>query len=194
MQNTNQTSGPRIIIVGVTGAGKTTTAQKLSTALGIPYVELDAIHWLPNWEMVETGLFRQKVTEITAADTWILDGNYRKACDLIWARATTLVWLDYSFPRIFWQLISRSMRRIITQEELWNGNRESVKGMFFSKESLLLWAIQSYPAFRKAYPELLAQPENAHLQVIRLRSPQETRQFLETAAKNRQVSGTLQVV
>lgn len=178
--------GPRIVVVGVTGAGKTTLAKNLSTVTGIPYVELDAIHWLPNWEMVETGLFRQKVTEITAADCWILDGNYRKARDLIWTRATTLIWLDYAFLLTFWQLIKRSMRRIITQEELWNGNRESVKGMFFSKDSLLLWSIQTFSKFRKSYPELLAQPENAHLQVIRLKSPKETHQFLESLALNRQ--------
>lgn len=183
-RNTIPVLGPRIVIVGVTGSGKTTLGQKLSTILGIPFVELDAVHWLPNWEMVERETFRQKVAEIVAADSWIVDGNYRKARDIIWARATTLIWLDYSFPVSFWQLIKRTMRRMITNEALWNGNRENFRLTFFSKDSILLWSIQSYGSFRKSYPELLAQPENAHLQVIRLHAPKETRRFLVSVATN----------
>jgi len=171
--------GPRCVVVGVTGSGKTTLAKQLSSILNIPNIELDAVHWQPNWVMMETEAFRLQVAELIAADSWIADGNYSKARDILWARATTLIWLDYPFFVSFIQLINRSIRRLLRREELWNGNKETWRGMFLSKDSLLIWLLQSYPDIRKSYPNLLAQPEYAHLQVIRLRSREETQRFLQ---------------
>ena len=169
---------PRIVVVGVSGCGKTTTARRLSRTLSIPHIELDALHWLPDWQMMETLAFRQRVDQALSGPTWVTDGNYSKARDLIWARATTLVWLDYPLPLILWQLFNRTLRRVITREELWNGNRETLRGALFSKDSLFLWALHSYPRQRKAYPGYFARPENAHLQVIHLRSRRDTNRWL----------------
>lgn len=73
--------GPRITIVGVSGSGKTTTALRLSQILNIPHIELDALHWLPNWVMIETGAFRQLVSQALSGPAWVADGNYSKARD-----------------------------------------------------------------------------------------------------------------
>lgn len=170
--------GPRIVVVGVTGSGKTTTSLRLSRLLNIPHIELDSLHWLPGWVMTETENFRANVAEALSGPAWVTDGNYRKARDIIWGRATTLVWLDYPLPVILWQLTCRTLKRITTREVLWNGNRETWRGAFFSRDSLFLWALQTYPTFRKQYPQLLASPEYAHLQVIRLRSRRETERWL----------------
>jgi len=171
--------GPRIVVVGVTGSGKTTTAAHLARILGIPHIELDSLHWQPNWVMTELELFRQLVSQAISSTNWVTDGNYKKVSDLVWARATTIVWLDYSLPVILGQLAWRTLKRIITREELWNGNRESVRGTFFSKDSLFLWALQTYPRYRKMYRQTFASPENAHLQVIHLRSRRETAGWLK---------------
>ena len=170
--------GPRLVVVGVTGSGKTTTAMRLARLLNIPHVELNSLHWLPGWVEMETGAFRQSVAQALSGTTWVTDGNYGKARDLIWSRATTLVWLDYPLPLILWQLARRTLKRIITRETLWNGNRETFRGAFFSRDSLFLWALKSYPKHRKRYPALLASPEFAHLQMIHLRSRQETENWL----------------
>ncbi len=170
--------GPRIVIIGTTGSGKTTTAAQLARVLGIPHVELDALHWQPNWVMTERELFRQKVADALEGNAWVTDGNYGKARDIIWGRATTIVWLDYSLPVILWQLTGRTLRRIITREELWNNNRETFRGAFFARDSLFLWALETYPRHRKEYPELFARPEYAHLQVIHLKSRGETAKWL----------------
>jgi adenylate kinase family enzyme len=174
-----QFPGRRIVVVGVTGCGKTTTARQLSRILSIPHVELDAIHWEPNWQKMEEKRFRQQVDQALSDDAWVTDGNYSKARDLIWPRAQTLVWLDYDWPVIFWQLFRRTMQRIITREELWNGNRETIREQFFSKDSLFLWAVTTYKSHRAVYPRLLALPEHAHLQVIHLRRRQEKEAWLE---------------
>jgi adenylate kinase family enzyme len=175
----NAIPGPRIAVVGVTGAGKTTTSTCLARVLAIPHIELDALHWKPNWVMAEREDFRQRVAQALSGPAWITDGNYRKARDLIWRRATTLVWLDYPLPVILWQLTWRTIRRIIAREELWNGNRETLRGAFFSKDSLFLWALQSYPQQRREYPQDLVSAEYAHLQMIRLRNRRETNAWLD---------------
>jgi adenylate kinase family enzyme len=172
--------GPRIVIVGVTGSGKTTLAQQLSRRLGIPHIELDAMHWQANWVMAEKEAFREQVRLRTASGAWVADGNYSKAADILWARATTLVWLDYPWLVSFCQLTTRSLRRLLRREMLWNDNTESWRTMFLSRDSLFVWFFQSFPKLRRSIPEQLARPENAHLEVIRLRSRTETQRWIES--------------
>jgi energy-coupling factor transporter ATP-binding protein EcfA2 len=171
--------GPRIVVVGATGSGKTTTAAQLARILGKPHIELDSLHWQPNWVMMERETFRQLVAQALSGQDWVIDGNYSKARDLIWGRATTIVWLDYSLPVILWQLTWRTLKRVLTREELWNGNKETLRGAFFSKDSLFLWAISHHPRYRRMFPQLFDSPEYAHLQVVRLRTRRETAAWLK---------------
>lgn len=173
---------PRIAVVGTTGAGKTVLARCLSRLFSIPHVEMDALNWEPNWTPAPTEVFRRRVEEATRGNGWVVDGNYGDARDIVWPRATTLVWLDYPLRTVMWRLVWRTLWRGIKKEELWNGNRERLWTQFFSRESLFLWAIRTYRMRRKTYPVLLRQPEHAHLKVARLRSPRETRDWLSGLA------------
>lgn len=170
--------GRRIAVIGTTGSGKTTLAQRISERLGIPHVELDALHWGPNWGEAPLDVFRERVEGALTGDTWVIDGNYSVVRDIIWSRAETIVWIDYALPLILWRLIWRTLRRIATQEELWNGNREDWRSLF-GRDSLITWALGSHPRHRRDYPILLQRPESAHVQVYRLRSPRETDEWLE---------------
>ena len=175
--------GPRIAVVGVTGSGKTTTAARLAAVMAVPHIELDALHWLPGWKQRELEPFRALVAQAVAAPAWVTDGNYKKVRDLIWERAATLVWLDYPLPVILRQLTQRTLKRMRQQELLWGTNRENWRDAFFSRESLFLWALQSYPKFRKEYPDLFHDPRYAHLQVIRFTRPRQTTQWLDWLAR-----------
>jgi adenylate kinase family enzyme len=170
--------GVRINVVGTCGAGKTTTARALAERLGLPHVELDALSWGPNWTQRPDDEFRASVAAAVSGERWVIDGNYRKTRDLVWARADTVVWLDYSFPRVFAQLLRRTFRRAFTQEELWQGNRERLAVQFFSRESILLWALKTHWRRQREYPELLARPQYRRLPTIRLRSPREANEWL----------------
>ena len=81
-----------------------------------------------------------------------------------------------------WQLFWRTLRRCLTSEELWNGNRERFRTLFFSRESVILWALTTYRRRRRQIPQQLALPEHSHLAVVHLRSPRETRSWLEALA------------
>jgi len=169
----------RIVVVGTTGSGKTTLARQLAQRLGVPHVELDALHWEPGWTEAPTAVFRQRVAEALKSSSWAVDGNYHTVRDIVWSQANLVVWLDYRLPVLLWRLWQRTIVRQLTRKELWNGNRERFRANFLSRESILLWQLQTYWRRRREYPQMLALPEYSHLRVVRLRSPGETRRWLD---------------
>lgn len=170
--------GQRISVVGTTGSGKTTVARCLAQRLGLPHFELDALYWDQNWTGVPEQVFQERVRAAIQGERWVVDGNYSRVRDLVWARAETVVYLDYPFWRVFWQLLRRTLRRSRSGEELWSGNRESLRRSVFSRDSIMLWMLQTYRRRRKKYAALFQQPEYAHLQVVRLASPRQTEAWL----------------
>jgi adenylate kinase family enzyme len=172
--------GRRINVVGTTGSGKTTVARAIAEHLGVQCVELDALFWRPNWGQTPDDDFLPAVDEATRGDRWVVDGNYSRTRPIVWPRADTIVWLDYRFPRVFSQLLWRTIRRSITKEELWGGCRERFRASFLSRDSILIWCLKTYWRRRRTYPELFSRPEYAHLRLIRLRSPCATRDWLQS--------------
>jgi len=72
------------------------------------------------------------------------------------------------------QSILQKLFLCFAQDHLWNGNKERLWTHFFTRESLFLWALQTYGRRRREYPILFSQPQNAHLEVIHFRSPGQT--------------------
>jgi len=171
----------RVAVIGVTGAGKTTFAAALAAKLAAPHIELDALHWEPNWTMAELDVFRARVARAVDGQRWVADGNYSKVRDLVWDRADTVVWLDYPFALTFLRLLRRTLRRVGTGQELWNGNRERFREQFLSRESLFVWVIKTYPRYRASFPAELASDRYQHLQVARLRTPGAAERWLAGA-------------
>ncbi len=162
----------------VSGSGKTTFAQKLATQLDIPHVEMDALFWEPNWTEAPTAVFLDRVERALATPSWVVEGNYGIARDSTWRKAEVIIWLDYPFHVIFGRALYRTLRRALTREQLWSGNRESFRKSFFSKDSILIWVWQTYPRRKREYPALLSQPEFSHLQVLRFESPPQAEEYL----------------
>jgi adenylate kinase family enzyme len=169
----------RIVVIGTSGSGKSTLARALAAKLGLRHIELDALHWDPDWTGVPLSVLRSRVDAALREDGWTVDGNYGQVRDIVWARAQMIVWLDYSFPLVFARALRRTIRRLLTSEQLWNGNQERWS-MLFSKESIMLWVIQTHHRRARQYPILLQQPEYAHLKLVRLRTPGEAKLWLET--------------
>ena len=179
-QNTSDRSPTRLLIVGTVGAGKTELSKRLSDLLHMPHVELDAYRHGPDWTESPDDEFRAQLADALQGDSWIADGNYSVARDVVWPRGRTLVWLDYPITLVMWRLLRRTLRRSLQRQELWNGNRETLLRHFFSRQSLFLWALQSHWLRRKTIPSALAQPEHSHLELVHLRSPEETDRWLDS--------------
>jgi adenylate kinase family enzyme len=171
------TCGRRIVVVGTSGTGKTTLAGMLAERLNMHHIELDALFWGPNWTQSTAEALRARVAEALAGERWVVDGNYSMVRDLVWPRADTLIWLDYPLPIVLARVTRRTLRRLVLREQIWGTNRESLRAAM-SRDSIILWALQTHHKHRRLYPMLLADPQYAHLTAIRLRSPQATQSWL----------------
>lgn len=172
----------RIIIIGPSGSGKTTLARQLSKKLDIPHTELDSLFHGENWQQVDDETFKQKVDNITKHERWIICGNYfhRLGGVDFWVRADTVIWCDYPFRTVFPRLLRRTIKRGVTNEELWNGNRESFRSSFLSRDSILLLLLKNYRKQKHCYEPLFTdQPKSLErVKLIRLRSPKDARRLL----------------
>jgi adenylate kinase family enzyme len=172
--------GSCVVVLGLSGSGKTTVAVALARALDAPHVELDALHWEPGWRMTPRETLRARVMAATAGEAWVVDGNYSQTRDLIWPRATTIVWLDYPLPLVMARLFRRTLWRSLAGVELWNGNKERLWPQFFSRDSLFLWILQQHPKHKREYPLIPTLPEAVGARFIRLRSTRATARWLAT--------------
>ncbi len=169
----------RVVVIGTSCSGKTTFAKSLAQKLSVPHIELDAIHWKENWTPTPTEEFQVLARAATAPETWVLDGNYSAVRDIVWARATTLIWLNYPFPVVAFRALRRTLRRALLQEPLWAGNTETLRGALFSRDSILWWVIKTYQKLRREYPLRFQEPQNHHLEVTVFSSPAQAEEFLQ---------------
>lgn len=148
----------------------------------MPHVELDSLHHLPNWVERPLDEFRTLVETELAGQRWVCDGNYtRKVQDIVWQRADTVVYLDVSRFTAMRRVINRSLRRLVTREELWNGNRESLHSLLSPDpaRNIVLWTWTHHETYRRHYEVVRTDSRWSELNWIVLRSPRAARRYLE---------------
>jgi adenylate kinase family enzyme len=170
----------RVSVVGVPGSGKTTVGHRLAASLGVPFIELDSIFHQAGWMELPRDEFRERVSGALTADGWVVDGNYPAVQDVVWQRADTVVWLDLPRWLVMRRIVLRTVRRAVTRERLWNGNREPLSNLYRldPEKSIIGWAWVKHPEYGERYGAALAAAAYAHLHFVRLRSPREVRAFL----------------
>jgi adenylate kinase family enzyme len=174
----------RVSVVGTSGAGKSTLARALAKRLAVPYVELDAFMHQPGWQPRPDSEFMDKVEQATSQPGWVVDGNYRRFVieGPVWKRADTVVWLDLPRRTVMRQVIVRTVRRAVTREELWNGNREPLAN-FVSLDpdkNIIVWAWVKHEEFVQRYLSAMLDPAWRAMNFVRLRSQAEARRWLES--------------
>jgi adenylate kinase family enzyme len=167
-------AGTRIIVVGTSGSGKTTLSAEIARRLGLRHVELDALHWLPDWVERPDDEFRQLVAEAAAEENWVADGNYSKVRDILWPRGTAVVWLNYSRTTVMSRVLRRTLLRATLRTPLFAGNRESLWMTLFSRDSILLWAWTSYRRNQETYRRIRDSGGFPHLRWVEHQSPHQT--------------------
>jgi adenylate kinase family enzyme len=170
----------RVNVKGTSGSGKSTFAAELGRRLGVPHVELDALHHGPNWSEPTDEVFRTRVREAmdAAPEGWVIDGNYEpKLGELVLGAADTIVWLDLPFMVKARRLWRRTTERIRDDVELWSGNKETWRGMLWGREALFWWMVRGHFRQRREWPCRF----DGDPRFVRLRSVDDARRWLETA-------------
>jgi adenylate kinase family enzyme len=134
----------------------------------------------PGWVELAVDDFRKRVTEALTAPAWVVDGNYSAVRDLVWQRADTVVWLDLPRRRVMYRIILRTVRRALTRERLWNGNREPLSNFYRldPAKNIIRWTWVRYADYIERYDTAMQDPAYSHLTFVRLRSQHEVDAFL----------------
>lgn len=157
---------PRIWVVGPCGGGKSGLADELARAAGVPAIHLDEHHWLPGWVERTNEEMLARVRPLLAAAAWVVDGNYRAVCGSLLCRADLVVWLDLPLTVTIPRLVRRCVARAWSRTPVCNGNRESLRQSFLTKDSVIWWGLTSDRARRDDYERTLST-----IPTVRLRSP-----------------------
>jgi adenylate kinase family enzyme len=165
------------IIASASGNGKTTLGRRLAERTGVRFIELDALVHGPGWTETPDAALRAAMAPIVASDAWVIDGTYeRKLGDLVLANSDLVIWLDLPIRVWLPRLIRRTWRRLRRREELWNGNRESLRLAVWGRDSLFAHAFRTHVRRRREWPDHLADHR-----VIRLRTTEEVERLIAGA-------------
>jgi adenylate kinase family enzyme len=100
----------RIVVLGRGGAGKSTLAFRLGTALALPVIELDRHFWSPGLTPVPEDRWRAIQHRLTSGGRWVLDGDLGPydVLDVRLRAADTVIVLDFPLWRCAWRALRRS--------------------------------------------------------------------------------------
>jgi adenylate kinase family enzyme len=151
----------RVLVVGSSGAGKSTFSYRLAERTRLPFISLDAEFWQPGWIETPRPLWREKVAALAANPQWIMDGNYAGSFDIRMPRADTVIWLDYGRGLCLARVLRRTLKSYgRTRREMAHGCPERLDLTF-------LRYVWSFPA--KHRPLIVAALDKfaAHATVVR---------------------------
>ena len=182
--------GPRVLVIGTSGSGKSTFAEKLAKEAGIAHLELDQMNWRPGWydrSNEEPEAFLADVRAATSQDAWVLAGNYAITRPIVMPQITHLVWLDMPLWLVMAQVIRRSVQRASSKADVFPGCREDWPRLL-EAEHPIRWAWATHQARRPRYVEISRLIQAQGGEVLRCATRYEidqARQFLVTLARSR---------
>ena len=169
--------GGRVVVTGMTGAGKSTFSRALSARTGLPVIHLDIHFWQPRWEEPPEDEWRKKQHRLLAGDRWIVEGNYSATLDLRLERADTVILLDTPWLICAWRAFVRGIRKPPVGVELpegcdypaWRRLRDEWRGVW------RIWRRRRSDHEREL---AIVARHRAHVALYVLRSKHATREFL----------------
>lgn len=167
----------RVAVAGVAGVGKSTLAARIAPMIDAPHIDIDGLFHGPSWTRRPD--FLDDVAAFTARERWVTEWQYGSARPLVAARADTLVWLDLPFTTVTLpRVVSRTLRRQVSGEELWNGNTEPPLRTFWTdRDHIVRWAFRKRHQYREEVPPLEAR--HPDLVVVRLRTPAQVERWVD---------------
>ncbi|MEM6663488.1 MAG: hypothetical protein AAF666_15060 [Pseudomonadota bacterium] len=170
----------RIMVVGGSGAGKSTFAAALARRLRLPVIHMDALFWRPGWIMAPEAEFLQSVRIEADRERWVMDGNYSRTWPDRLTRADAVIFLDMPTWLRCWRVLGRYWQnRGRTRPDLGAGCPEKLDLDF-----LFNWVLRyRWRGRPKALNLMTADGPAATLHRVRLRSPRAVQRFLAEVAQ-----------
>ncbi|MGY1889248.1 AAA family ATPase [Pseudomonas sp. SDT291_1_S447] len=168
----------RIVILGNSGSGKSTLAREIGRRLGLPVIHLDPLFWEPDWVEPDNEVFRERVRQAAAGDSWICEGNYsRRTFDLRLPRAELVIWLDT--PRL------TCMKRVILRSALNRPRADLPVGCTERLDRAFLHFLKyvwNFDRINRPSIEAMRATVGPQIPAIHLRGPQQISAFLAELA------------
>ncbi len=115
----------RILIVGISGTGKSELARRLSEKTKFPVTYCDAIAWKYGWQPEDPSVVENEIKRALDADVWIIEGYINPLAAERIAKADIILYLDYPGYLAFLGGISRWWKyRGKERPEMQSGNKE----------------------------------------------------------------------
>jgi adenylate kinase family enzyme len=164
----------RVLVLGNSGSGKSSFAEKLADKLGIPCIHLDSHYWKPNWIPTPEEEWPSIVRRLIDKDEWVMDGNYSSTLEERIQRADTAIYLRVARPVAF----SRVIRRRIVHHG--KARAELAEGCYEKIDLEFLRWIWNHPgrAKRGTFP-ILEKYSNSEKTVLYL-DAKEAQEFLDS--------------
>jgi adenylate kinase family enzyme len=97
----------RVLVLGNSGSGKSSFAEKLADKLDIQCIHLDTHYWRPNWIPTPQEEWPSIVRRLIDQDEWVMDGNYSTTLEERIQRADTAIYLRVRRPIALWRVMKR---------------------------------------------------------------------------------------
>jgi adenylate kinase family enzyme len=122
----------KIVILGYSGAGKSTFANKLHKHYQIPALYLDTVHFEANWIERADADMEKDMLDFAKQDSWILEGNYRRLFTQRYDIADQIFIFKMNRFLCLYHVIARRIKYRNTQRySMADGCREKIDFSFF---------------------------------------------------------------
>jgi len=122
----------KIVILGYSGAGKSTFAKKLHLHYDIPVLYLDTVHFAANWVERNDYDMETDMRQFMKQDAWILEGNYRRLCPNRYQEADQIFVFKMNRFLCIYHVIQRRIKyRHHQRESIAKGCKEKIDFSFF---------------------------------------------------------------
>ena len=163
----------RILVLGSSGAGKSTVTRRLGHLLEIEVIHLDSYFWKPDWVATPPDEWEHVLEGLLLRERWVMDGNYPQSLERRLDCADTVVFIDLN--RLI--CLGRCLRRFA--QHMGQNRPELAPGCYEKMDWEFLQWIWRYPLDVK--PKILEalQRRAGAAKVYWLKSAREVESFLD---------------
>lgn len=142
----------KVYITGSVGSGKTTFAKKISNTHLVKHYELDEIirEYQGDTRVKKTPEKQAStIRQIDGQGYWIIEGTFRKECEVVLELADEIVIVDTHYHVIIKRIISRYIKQLLRLE------KSHYKPSFKMFRMMFVWA-KGYEKDKKSFMETLS--------------------------------------